>query len=161
MVCALATRYARETGRPVLYSANARVGPLLARLRRLGGEGERPVVNLVGHSWGGPDAVRLAAGAEAQGMQVDNLITLDPVRGPVRRVWGSGLRARWLNVIGQPSQPDVSDRLTDRWPWSRRLTDGFPAADLNVRLDVNHWNVEAMMALSGARERLDESWRGR
>jgi hypothetical protein len=31
-------------------------------------------------------------------------------------------------------------------------------AERNVVLDLNHWNVEAMMQLGGARARLDANW---
>jgi hypothetical protein len=50
--------------------------------------------------------------------------------------------------------------MTNRWPWSRKPS-GLPVerAAAKVVLDLNHWNVEAMMQLGGARERLDASWR--
>lgn len=153
---AYAQRYEGEAGRPVLYSANARVRRLFWRIRR-----ERPgePLNIVGHSWGALDAFRLAVLVERSGVPVANLITLDPVGWPFGRAPHGTPNAPWQNVEGSPSAPDSSDRLTNRWPWSRKPS-GLPIAraDAHVVLDVNHWNVEGMMRLSGARERLECSW---
>lgn len=153
VVRAYAARYAAETGRPTLYSPNARVGRLVRRLRRA--RPARPL-NIVGHSWGGPDAIRVAAAAERDGLAVANLVTLDAVAGPLRRVPAVALSAAWLDVVATPSTPDRSDRLTHRPPWSRKVV-GLPA-DVTVSLDLNHWNVDGMMRLSGARARLDAAW---
>jgi pimeloyl-ACP methyl ester carboxylesterase len=157
VVRAYAERYAAETGRPVIYSANARVLGLAWRVRRL-----RPAapLNIVGHSWGALDAYRLAVLVERARFSVDNLITLDPVGWPFGRAPRGLPTAPWLNVDCAPSRPDASDRMTNRWPWSRKPS-GLPVerAAAKVVLDLNHWNVEAMMQLGGARERLDASWR--
>jgi pimeloyl-ACP methyl ester carboxylesterase len=131
--------------------------PLLFwRIRR-----ERPggALNIVGHSWGALDAFRLAVRAEGAGGQVDNLITLDPVGWPFGRRPHGAPTAPWLNVVCAPSQPDDSDRLTNRPPWSRKPS-GLPIerTQTNVVLDLNHWNVDMMMHLSGARARLDAAW---
>jgi pimeloyl-ACP methyl ester carboxylesterase len=148
-----AARFAAGTGRAVLYVPNART----ARLRRaiLAAARRREAVNLIGHSWGAIDAFDAAAGALRNGIAVSNLVTLDPVSGPWRRpaAWPGG--AFWLNVDAQPSRPDRSDRLTQRRPLAHkpsRLPLG--AADSTVTLDLNHWDVEGMMRLSGAAARL-------
>lgn len=158
VVRAYATRYAAETGRPTLYAPNARVGLLLRRILRQAPEG---ALNIVGHSWGGPDAYRLALAAERRGIEVASLITLDPVAGPIRPAPQGELAAPWLNVVAAPSAPDASDRLTRRPPWSRKPS-GLPVtrAAACVELDLNHWNVEAMMRLSGARAWLDRKGPG-
>jgi pimeloyl-ACP methyl ester carboxylesterase len=150
---------AATTGRPVIYVPNARP----ARLRRAIEAGARrgDVVNLVGHSWGAIDAFHAAAGALRQGLAVTNLITLDPVSGPLRRpgTWPGG--AFWLNVSADSSRPDHSDRLTRRQPFAHKPSRlPLAAADENVTLDLHHWDIDGMMQLSGARARLVHSERG-
>jgi pimeloyl-ACP methyl ester carboxylesterase len=117
------------------------------------------LLNIIGHSWGALDAYRLARLLERAGVSVGNLITLDPVGWPFGRCPRGLPAARWLNVDCASSQPDDSDRMTERWPWSRKPS-GLPVerAETNIVLDLNHWNVEAMMRLGGARARLDASW---
>jgi hypothetical protein len=96
---------------------------------------------------------------ERAGFPVENLITLDPFGWPFGTRPRGFPTARWLNVDCAPSRPDASDRMTDRRPWSRKPS-GLPVdrAERNVVLDLNHWNVEAMMQLGGARARLDANW---
>jgi len=151
-----ASNHATGTGRPALYIPNARP----ARLRQAieAGASRGDVVNLIGHSWGAIDAFHAAANALRRGIAVANLVTLDPVSGPWRRpiTWPGG--AFWLNVCAAPSRPDRSDRLTRRRPFARKPSRlPLATADLNVTLDLHHWDVENMMRLSGARERLDRS----
>jgi pimeloyl-ACP methyl ester carboxylesterase len=154
VVRAYAADLAAATERPVLYIPNARP----VRLRRAiaaaarGGE----VVNLIGHSWGAIDAFHAAARALRQGVAIANLVTLDPVSGPWRRTeaWPGG--AYWLNVRADSSRPDGSDRLTQRRPFAHKPSRlPLSAADRTVTLDLHHWDVESMMRLSGARDRLD------
>ncbi|MEP6967501.1 MAG: hypothetical protein ABI906_05430, partial [Pseudomonadota bacterium] len=87
---------------------------------------------------------------------VRGLITLDPVGGPLRRRFGGPAPAFWLNVEARPSSPDRSDRVASLRPWARKPS-GLPVAlaTRHVALDLNHWNVAAMMELSGARHWLE------
>lgn len=153
---AYADDYAAETGRPTLYSPNARVGALLRRLRAT--PSPEPL-NLIGHSWGALDAYNLAAKAQRCGIAVDNLITLDAVGGLIGRVTGPIQAAHWLNVATAPESLDGSDRLTQLPPWSRKPS-RLPTAhaDADANLDLHHWDVGGMMRPSQARRRLDDSW---
>ena len=149
-----AARYAAETGRPVAYLPNARIGRARRLIEAAFAAGEP--VNVVGHSWGAIDAYVAVARALRRGARVTNLITLDPVSGPLRRPppWPGG--AYWLNVALEPRTPDHSDRLTDRRPWARKPSRlPLAAADEQLVLDLNHWDVAGMLRLSGARARLD------
>ena len=149
--------YVAETGRQALYAPNARVGELTRRLRACR---DAAPLNLVGHSWGGPDAFELAARLSAAGRPVDNLITLDAVSGPFRRHSVAFEIGYWLDVTARPQAPDRSDRLTHLPPLSRKPSRlPFGEADCRVTLELSHWNVAGMMRLSGARERLDNSYR--
>ena len=151
-----AADFAAETGRPVLYIPNARSGPLRHAIQTSARRGEG--VNLIGHSWGAIDAYQGAIWATDRGLAVANLFTLDPVSGPWRRPapWPGG--GFWLNVQAEPLRPDRSDRLTRTRPFARkppRLP--LTVAQESVTLDLNHWDVEGMMRLSGARDRLERS----
>lgn len=151
-----AVAFAARTGRPVLYLPNARPERLRRALRI--GAGRDTVINLVGHSWGAIDAYEAAAWAARRGIAVANLVTLDPVSGPLRRpsAWPGG--AAWLNVALEPSSLDPSDRLTLRRPLANKpsrlpLSDAAPS----LVLDLHHWDVGGMMRLSGAQDRLEGS----
>jgi pimeloyl-ACP methyl ester carboxylesterase len=151
-----ALHYSAHTARPVLYSPNARAGRLLRAIRAAGRRGE--TINLVGHSWGAVDAYQATALALRQGLAVANLITLDPVSGLYRRPapWPGG--AFWLNITLKPSRLDQSDRMTRLWPLAckpSRLP--VSAADEAVILDLHHWDVGAMLHLSGGLGRLQQS----
>jgi pimeloyl-ACP methyl ester carboxylesterase len=152
-----AARYAVETGRAVAYLPNARIGRARRLIMSAARAGEP--VNVVGHSWGAIDAYVAVVQAARAGAQVASLVTLDPVSGPLRRPPGRPSGLHWLNVTLEPTRPDESDRLTDRRPWAAkppRLP--LAAADQQVILDLNHWDVAGMMRLSGARARLDAVW---
>jgi thioesterase domain-containing protein len=150
-----AARYAEETGRPTAYLPNARVRRIV---RLIASASEAGPVNVIGHSWGGPDAYKAVVRARRRGLRVDTLITLDPVGGPIHRIAREVPDVFWLNVEARPSQPDDSDRLTLRRPFARKPSRlPVEAAHRHVVLDLNHWNVAAMMTLSGARARLDAS----
>ena len=147
-------RYAAETRRATAYFPNARVGRIartVADVLRRGGR-----VNLIGHSWGGPDAFRVAARLAKRGLYVTSLITLDPVSGPFRRPAGSVEPAFWMNVLAIPDRLDRSDRLAVLPPFSRKPS-SLPtsAADRSVTVALHHWDVDGMMALGGARAHLD------
>jgi pimeloyl-ACP methyl ester carboxylesterase len=152
-----AARYAAETGRPVVYLPNARIGRAQRLIQAAVRAGEP--VSVVGHSWGAIDAYVAVAAAARRGALAVTLVTLDPVSGPLRRpvAWRPGVF--WLDVALAPSSPDRSDRLTNRHPWARKPSRlPLEAADQRVVLDLNHWDVGRMMRLSGARARLDAAW---
>ncbi|MBS0359830.1 MAG: hypothetical protein JSR98_00510 [Proteobacteria bacterium] len=156
LVRGYADAYRAETGRPTVYLPNARIGQVVDAIRDANLDGGP--VNVVGHSWGGPDAYNAVAQATGQGLRVDNLITLDPVKGPIGEDHGPHGAGRWLNVQASPSRPDYTDWLANRPPFSAKPS-GLPvaAADQNVGLDVNHRDVDAMMRFGGARDLLDQS----
>jgi hypothetical protein len=152
-----ADRYAAETGRPVAYLPNARLGRTRRLIEDAASSGE--VVNVIGHSWGAVDAYAAVLAAVTRGAPVANLITLDPVSGPFRGApaWPGG--PYWLNVTLAPSSPDRSDRLTRRRPWARKPSRlPLALADSHLVLDLNHWDVGRMMRQSGAQARLDAAW---
>lgn len=151
-----AHRYAKETQRAVIYLPNARVRRLVRVLDAAVGGGQ--IVNVIGHSWGGPDAYRAVAALARRGVFVTTLITLDPVAGPLRRPHQPLTSVFWLNVAATPETADRSDRLTALPPLSRKPS-SLPvrAADQAISLALHHWDVDGMMTLSGARARLDSS----
>jgi len=120
-------------------------------------------VNVVGHSWGGPDAYDAVAAAHRAGYRVDNLITLDPVSGPTGMLHTptgpTGAKA-WMNVHGAPTHPDYTDDITNVTLLSKKPA-RLPVqrADRSVDVDLNHGDVDGMMRQSGARAVLDASRR--
>lgn len=148
--------YRAATGRPTVYLPNARIGHIVDAIRA--GNFDGGPVNVVGHSWGGPDAYNAVAQATGQGLRVDNLITLDPVKGLIGEYDGPHGAGRWLNVQVAPSKPDYTDAITSIPPFSAKPSNLPTAnADQDVQLDLNHRDVDAMMRLSGARDLLDQS----
>lgn len=146
--------YAAETGRGVAYVPNARPARVRALIRDACGNQQD--VNLIGHSWGACDAWRSAAWAARRGLPIKCLITLDAVAGPMRNRFEDWTPAPWLDVAARPAEPDRSDRLTTLRPWARKPS-GLPVSRAlrHVTVEANHWNVDAMMRLSGARTWLD------
>ncbi|MEO8113666.1 MAG: hypothetical protein ABI655_04735, partial [Phenylobacterium sp.] len=67
--------YERETGRPTRYIPNNRVDDVVEAIRE--GNATGGPVNVIGHSYAGPDAYNSAARARREGLHVDNLVTLD------------------------------------------------------------------------------------
>ena len=153
-----AARYRDETGRPTRYFPNNRVDLVVEAIRE--GNGSLGPVNLVGHSYGGPDAYNAAVRARKEGLRVDNLITLDPVTGFHARPEGSSGADRWLHVQATTDRPNFSDAITNviyasQKPSRRPIQD----ADQIVTIEANHEAAETMLRASGARARLDESRR--
>jgi pimeloyl-ACP methyl ester carboxylesterase len=151
-----ADSYAKQTGRPTRYLPNGRIGQIADAIRE--GNADGGPVNLVGHSWGGPDVYDAAALATAKGLKVDNLITLDPVSGPSHAPHGPQHAGTWMNVVGSPSQPDRTDWITN-FPGFSQKPSNLPIqqADQTVSVDRNHGDVDGMMRDSGARALLDRS----
>jgi pimeloyl-ACP methyl ester carboxylesterase len=148
--------YARQTGRPVQYVPNNRVGQVVNAIREANRDGGP--VNVIGHSYGGPDAYNGVARANRMGMRVDNLITLDPVGGPGNKVVGQAQPGQWVNVHATASQPDRSDWVASM-PFVAHKPSALPVAQATHRseLTLNHRDVEGMMRQSGARSVLDRS----
>ena len=148
--------YAKQTGRPTRYLPNAQVGHIVDAIRE--GNSTGGPVNVVGHSWGGPDAYNAAAAAATDGLKIDNLVTLDPVSGPSRAVYGPPHATTWMNVYAAPAEPDYTDLITRLPPFSRKPSN-LPVheADQPVAVTRNHWDVAGMMCDSGARALLDGS----
>ncbi|WP_397420452.1 hypothetical protein [Phenylobacterium sp.] len=150
--------YAKETGRRVAYFPNARTGEVVEAIRaanRLGGP-----VNVVGHSYGGPDAFNATVRAGREGLRVDNLVTVDPVtafRAAPERGRPAGF---WMNVDATPSSRDGSDRLA-RIPFFAGIPSRLPTdrADRRPAISAHHKDVDTLMVRSGAREVLDASRR--
>lgn len=146
--------YAAQTGRPTQYVPNSRVGQVVNAIRDANRKGGP--VNVVGHSYGGPDAYNAVAIANRRGLHVDNLITLDPVSGPIGRA-RPGPQAGWMNIYAHPHDPDFSDGITSLWAVSHKPST-LPVQDAEqVTEPLNHRDVEGMMNRSGARAHLDRS----
>ena len=148
--------YAKQTGRPTRYLPNAQVAHIVDAIRE--GNATGGPVNIVGHSWGGPDAYNAAAAAATDGLKVDNLVTLDPVSGPIGAVYGAPHAKTWMNVYAAPAETDYTDLITHLPPLSRKPSN-LPVhkADRPVAVARNHWDVAGMMRDSGARALLDGS----
>ncbi len=148
--------YRAQTGRPTRYLPNSHILQIVDAIRE-GNERGGPV-NVVGHSWGGPDAYNAVAQAAARGLHVDNLITLDPVSGPFGGYDGPPRAKTWLNVTAAPSHPDYTDQVTT-FPGLAHKPSRLPIdlADQSATLDLNHRDAGQMMAHSGGRALLDQS----
>lgn len=152
-------QFSSSSGRPAVYLPNARTGRASREIKAASERGE--VINVVGHSWGAVDAYVVTVAALRRGVSIANLITLDPVSGPLRRppAWRGG--AFWLNIELQPTAPDASDRLTSRRPFAVKPS-RLPIrdADEHFVVDLNHWDVARMMRVSGAESRLLQALSG-
>jgi pimeloyl-ACP methyl ester carboxylesterase len=151
-----ARSYGRETGRPTRYLPNGRIGRAEDAIRQ--GNADGGPVNVVGHSWGGPDAYNAVARARRDRLRVDNLITLDPVRGPGGALEGAEGAGAWMNVYASPTHPDYTDWITNFGPLSAKPSN-LPTqqADEPVNVNLSHGDVDGMMEQSGARAVLDRS----
>lgn len=152
--------YARETGRNVRYFPNARVGAVVDAIRIANTSGGP--VNILGHSYGGPDAYNASVRAKREGLRVDNLVTLDPVTAFFAKPQKGRPVDTWTNVKAAPDMADGSDWLTRVPPFSEnpsRLPTG--SADYRSVVGFHHGDVEMMMRQSGARDALDASRRSK
>ena len=151
-----AKTYERETGRPTRYFPNARVKDVVAAIRE--GNATGGPVNVVGHSYGGPDAYNASVLAGRQGLKVDNLVTLDPVTAFFAGPKKGKPADSWTNVKAVSKSPNGSDRITNI-PLLSQNPSRLPArsADRQVNVGAHHENVQGMMRRSGARGVLDAS----
>ncbi len=100
-----------EANRPQLEDGSRGSSPLAQEITTAVGEFDDEPVNIMGHSWGGAAATRLANELSAEGVEVNVVVTLDPV-------------SRWWN------RQDVKDPDT-RWinmfiPEDARVPNAFP-----------------------------------
>lgn len=147
--------YARETGRRVAYFPNARTGAVVDAIRaanRLGGP-----VNVVGHSYGGPDAFNATVRAGREGLRVDNVVTLDPVTAFLAKPEPGRPAGAWTNVTAVAPIP-LLDMFTDAPPFSENPS-RLPTtlADRRPAVAAYHRDVDRLMSRSGARSVLDAS----
>jgi len=151
-----ADRYQEQTGRPTRYLPNDRVGQVVEAIRQADTSGGP--ANVVGHSFGAPDAYNAAAVAVRQGLPVANVITLDPVSGPSGGVAGSLGGTPWLNVQATTRRANPSDMVT-HIPFVSAKPSYLPVGDAthSVAVEAHHEDVDAMMRRSGARATLDRS----
>lgn len=147
--------YARETGRRVAYFTNARTGEVVDAIRaanRLGGP-----VNVVGHSYGGPDAFNATVRAGREGLKVDNLVTLDPVTALFAKPEPGRPSGSWTNVTAVPPEPwrDLYTHI----PFLSKNPSRLPArmAEHQAGVATQHGDVDTMMTRGGARAVLDAS----
>lgn len=151
-----AKTYAKETGRPTRYFGNARVDEVLGAIRDANATGGP--VDVVGHSYGGPDAYSAAVRARREGLRVDNLLTLDPVTAFFAKPQKGRAAGSWINVKAVTDRPNTSDRITHIPVLSEnpsRLPTGV--ADRHASVEAHHEDVESMMRHGGARGILDAS----
>jgi pimeloyl-ACP methyl ester carboxylesterase len=150
--------YTKDTGRPTTYVANGRVDQIVDAIR----EGNRTLgpVNVIGHSYGGPDAYDAVAQARKLGLRVDNLATLDPVTGFYAKPAGPNGAGHWINVQATTARPNFSDAVTNLGVLSQKPS-SLPVADADrsVSIEANHEDVGRMMRLGGVRKMLDDSRR--
>lgn len=78
----------------------------------------RPIV-LIGHSWGGSDAIAAARWARNNGITVDLLVTIDPVGQPDYLIWSTGtyngIARYWITVIASEPGIQAGDVVANAW----------------------------------------------
>jgi pimeloyl-ACP methyl ester carboxylesterase len=122
---------------------------VVAAIREAAGRGEP--VNVIGHSFGAAASMSAVAAA---GVNVNTLITVDPVGGVLRSFNGINV-GNWVNVTANPDDWDRSDYIA--WiggKTSSRITD---AADEQVTSKQHHGAFSTMMREINADGRLRES----
>lgn len=81
-------------------------------------EAGRPVI-LIGHSWGGSDAIHAARWARGQGITVDLLITIDPVGQPnyfhLSNSTYDGIARNWVTVTADMPGIQAGDVVANLW----------------------------------------------
>jgi hypothetical protein len=109
-------------------------------------------LNIIAHSWGADAAVRVAKGVDGK---VDNLVGIDPVGKPFKKLIGKcGSRpenvANVVTVYGQPSRRDTSDTGET----VGKVVGGQPKAfkkqaDITIRVDAHHTEFKNMLERKG------------
>lgn len=78
----------------------------------------KPII-LIGHSWGGSDAIGAARWARGEEITVDLLITIDPVGQPRALIWSTGaykgIARHWVTVIAHKPGVQAGDPVAVAW----------------------------------------------
>lgn len=113
-------------------------------------------LNIIGHSLGGKVAIDLAQSLSGTSLEIDTLVTIDPVGNGATKLWGDNI-GQWMNVTATPSEGNFSDgvaRLGRFW-----LGTADPgAADSNVESSAHHGDFQAMMGEIGAPDAIDATY---
>jgi thioesterase domain-containing protein len=138
--------YAQDRGNFAAWTQDNRIQDYIEIARAL----RQPVV-LIGHSWGGDAAFDAARYADRRGIDVNLLVTIDPVDSSHDHTrqeaitLNRNLGGLWVNVQATRylAEPNFSDRVAG---WGGRMSDGAQAqADIYVRRDVHHEDFVAML----------------
>jgi pimeloyl-ACP methyl ester carboxylesterase len=139
--------YAAARGSP--YYSWTQGGSVVAAIREATARGEP--VNVIGHSFGGATAMS-AIGQAA--VEVDSLITIDPVGG-VLSSFRNGINVEhWVNVTANPNSWDRSDLIA--WVGGKTSNNITSAADEQMTSKQHHAGFPQMMREINADARLRE-----
>ncbi len=100
-------------------------------------------INIIGHSYGGSDATKLAERLLKAGIGVNLLITVDPVSRGWSQPDDLSNVSNWININANPANENASD--TTAW-WGGKWGD-WPKnrANIHYKAPYNHENFRAMM----------------
>lgn len=84
----------------------------IRRYIQLVGEAKKPII-MIGHSWGGSNAILAANESKKSNLMLDLLITIDPVGTPRKSQWEEDsfypIAKMWISVIAEMPIPDLGD----------------------------------------------------
>jgi pimeloyl-ACP methyl ester carboxylesterase len=123
----------------------------------------RPVI-LIGHSWGGSDAIAAARRARGENIIVDLLITIDPVGQPNYLIWSTGtykgIARHWVTVIADKPGIQAGDPVAHAWGKTPAAIQHF--ANRIIRdTNAGHANFRRMMITAGAEALIANAYRAR
>lgn len=112
----------------------------------------RPVI-LIGHSWGGSDAISAARWARGNEIVVDLLVTIDPVGQPNYLIWSTGtyrgIARQWVTVIADRPGIQAGDPVAHAWGKTPMAIQGF--ANRIIRdANAGHADFATMMRTARA-----------
>lgn len=112
----------------------------------------RPII-LIGHSWGGSDAIAAARWARGNEITVDLLITIDPVGQPNYLIWSTGtyrgIASHWVTVIAGKPGMQAGDPVAHAWGKTPTVIQNF--ANRIIRdASAGHADFATMMKTAGA-----------
>jgi hypothetical protein len=121
----------------------------------------RPVI-LIGHSWGGADAIHAARWARSQGITVELLITIDPVGQPnyfhLSNNTYDGIARNWVTVTADRPGIQPGDVVANFWGKTPMAVQNH--ADIVIsNTSAGHADFEIMMASANAEARIAEIYR--